>query len=110
MPRREVLSVTDSCKSALSLIRPRAMVRTVLRLALLSLLSACATHSSPQMTDESTEAADYAKRASGDYKPPGTPDDPWGPYIAEAAKRFDVPERWIREVMRVESGGNEFLN
>ena len=39
---------------------------------------------------------------------PGPADDPWGPYIAEASKRFDVPERWIREVMRQESGGRLF--
>src|SRR5216684_5963950 len=89
---------------------PSALLRTALRLAVLSLLSACATHSSPQMTDESREAAEYAKRAAGDYRPPGPPEDPWGPYINEASKRFDVPDRWIREVMRVESGGNEFLN
>lgn len=42
---------------------------------------------------------------SGDYTPPGPPHDPWGPYIVEAAARHDVPEIWIREVMRVESGG-----
>ena len=89
---------------------PRGLARTALRLAVLSMLSACATHSSPQMSDESNEAAEYAKRAAGDYRPPGTPDDPWGPYITEAAQRFDVPDRWIREVMRVESGGNEYLN
>lgn len=88
----------------------RGLARTALRLAVLSLLSACATHSSPQMTDESNEAAEYAKRAAGDYRPPGPPEDPWGPYINEAAQRFDVPDRWIREVMRVESGGNEYLN
>ena len=35
---------------------------------------------------------------------------PWGPYIREAGKRFDVPEVWIRSVMRVESGGNEYQN
>ncbi len=39
------------------------------------------------------------------YQPPGPPHDPWGPYILEASARFDVPEAWIREVMRVESGG-----
>jgi soluble lytic murein transglycosylase-like protein len=36
---------------------------------------------------------------------PGTPNDPWGPHIREAARRFRVPEHWIREVMRRESGG-----
>lgn len=39
------------------------------------------------------------------YAPPGPPHDPWGPYIVEAAARHDVPEVWIREVMRVESAG-----
>jgi soluble lytic murein transglycosylase-like protein len=32
--------------------------------------------------------------------------DPYAASIAEAAKRFDVPERWIRAVMRVESAGD----
>ena len=39
------------------------------------------------------------------YAPPGPAHDPWGPYIAEAAVMHDVPELWIREVMRVESAG-----
>lgn len=34
------------------------------------------------------------------------PADPYAAPIAEAAKRFDVPERWIRAVMRVESAGD----
>ncbi len=54
------------------------------------------------------EAATYQARAKPSYTPPGPPEDPWGPYIVEAAHRFDVPERWIREVMRVESGAHEF--
>jgi len=29
--------------------------------------------------------------------------DQWAAHIAEAAKRFDIPERWIRSVMAVES-------
>jgi hypothetical protein len=40
-----------------------------------------------------------------DYSPPGPPHDPWGPYIAQASQRYDIPETWIREVMRVESAG-----
>jgi hypothetical protein len=28
--------------------------------------------------------------------------------VIEASRRFDVPDRWIREVMRVESGGYQF--
>ena len=47
----------------------------------------------------------YQARAARSYPVPGTRDDPWGPYIHEAATRFQVPERWIRAVMRQESGG-----
>ena len=32
--------------------------------------------------------------------------DPFAAFVAEASRRFAVPERWIRAVMRVESGGN----
>jgi hypothetical protein len=32
--------------------------------------------------------------------------DPWAASITEASGRFDVPESWIRAVMRVESYGN----
>jgi hypothetical protein len=32
--------------------------------------------------------------------------DPWAAHIAEAAKRFAIPERWIRAVMAVESSGD----
>lgn len=30
---------------------------------------------------------------------------PWAAYVAEASRRFGVPERWIQAVMRAESGG-----
>ena len=33
----------------------------------------------------------------------------WDPWIAIAAKRFDVPENWIRAVMHIESGGRTML-
>ena len=51
------------------------------------------------------EATAYRARASRSYPVPGPPEDPWGPHIREAAARHAVPERWIREVMRQESGG-----
>lgn len=41
------------------------------------------------------------------YPPPGPPDDPWGPYINEAAARYNIPAQWIRAVMAQESGGQE---
>ena len=71
----------------------------------LALLSACASHTGQQLT-ASQEAAHYQAHARRDYTPPGPRSDPWGPYIVEASARFDIPERWIREVMRVESSFN----
>ena len=41
------------------------------------------------------------------YPPPGPPDDPWGPYIREAATRYGVPGQWVRAVMHQESDGQE---
>jgi cell division septation protein DedD len=70
----------------------------------LALLSACASQTRPQLS-ATQEAAQYVAHARRSYAPPGPAYDPWGPYIVEAAQRFDVPERWIREVMRVESSG-----
>ncbi|MHB0680087.1 lytic transglycosylase domain-containing protein, partial [Roseomonas mucosa] len=74
-------------------------------LSLLACVAACgsqqvATSSSRHIYDSSSN---YHRPAS--YDPPGPPGDPWGPYIRDASKRFDVPERWIREVMRQESAG-----
>src|SRR3954454_24741004 len=54
-----------------------------------------------------SEAHLYRQRAAAAYPQPGSAQDPWGPHIAEAARRFQVPERWIREVMRQESGGRQ---
>jgi D-alanyl-D-alanine carboxypeptidase len=55
-----------------------------------------------------SEASSYRARAARSYPAPGTPDDPLGPYIREAAGRFQIPERWIRAVMRQESGGHAY--
>jgi soluble lytic murein transglycosylase-like protein len=72
-------------------------------LATLALLAACSS-GGPQIS-ATQEAAQYAARAKHDYTPPGPPSDPWGPYIIEASAKYDVPERWVREVIRQESGG-----
>ncbi len=77
-------------------------------LVALAALSACAGNG-PQINARQ-EAARYAAMTPRDYNAPGPPWDPWGPYIGLASKRFDVPQRWIREVMRVESGGHEYLD
>ena len=57
-----------------------------------------------------TGAAGYGGQAYAPthyYPPPGPPDDPWGPYINEAAARYFIPAQWIRAVMQQESGGEE---
>lgn len=72
-------------------------------------LAACSSsHRQASYTGEDT--AYYLSHARGNYAPPGPPSDPWGPYIRIAADRFDVPQMWIRQVMRVESGGHEYSN
>ncbi|MBV8094094.1 MAG: lytic transglycosylase domain-containing protein, partial [Acetobacteraceae bacterium] len=96
-------------------VRIFALSRALGCAAVIALLAACssggerATQAAEHAADIK-EAAQYAARARGNYVPPGPPADPWGPYIVEASKRFDVPERWIREVMRVESGGDLYKN
>ena len=75
--------------------------RAVLCLALLGTVSACASHSSYR-------SARYHP-SDRNYTPPGPAGDPWGPYIREAAARFQVPELWVREVMRQESGAEQYL-
>jgi hypothetical protein len=79
-------------------------------LSLIGLLAACAGHG-PVANSGLTanqEAAVYKSHAKTNYAPPGPPTDPWGPFVFEASKRFDVPDTWIRQVMRVESGGYQF--
>ncbi|HQT47650.1 MAG TPA: hypothetical protein PLY97_10555, partial [Acidocella sp.] len=83
-------------------------VRLYLGCASLALLSACASGGNQAGQTYSTNY--YISHAAGNYKPPGPSGDPWGPYINIAANRFDVPSVWIRQVMRVESGGHEYIN
>ena len=75
--------------------------------AAVTALAACGTV--PQQ-DALQESARYAAHAKHDYTPPGPAEDPWGPYIREASTKFDIPEIWIRSLMRQESGGKEYLN
>ena len=51
--------------------------------------------------------ADGWRRPTHYYPPPGPAEDPWGPYIREAAARFRVPGHWVRAVMHQESGGEQ---
>ncbi len=92
MPTRDVLA---------------SMQRFVILAVALCGLAACSTHHAQSPT---VEANEYASRAKRSYAPPGPPSDPWGPYIVEASAKYDVPEKWIREVVRQESGGRLFEN
>ena len=81
------------------------MRRGARALATISVMAAMAACSSQPETGPVTSSRAAAASRPSSYEPPGPPSDPWGPYIQEASSRFDVPERWIREVMRQESGG-----
>ncbi len=87
-----------------------AACRLSVGLAGLALLSACASGGGGARTASGASTNYYVSHAAGNYTPPGPPSDPWGPYIQIAAGRFDVPTKWIREVMRVESGGHEYID
>jgi len=82
------------------------VARVTASCAALGLLAACAG-GNKSAQGPSTDY--YVAHAAGDYSAPGPASDPWGPYIKIAARRFDVPEPWIRQVMRVESGGHEYM-
>jgi D-alanyl-D-alanine carboxypeptidase len=78
---------------------PRGMAIGLTLGLVASLLSACSS-SPPDRTSPA---------ASGGYTG-GLSGDPWASHIAEASQRFDVPEQWIRAVMKVESGGRTHMN
>ena len=82
-------------------------LQTLLRLLPILLLAACAQQGGYGPGGRVEIGADGWRKPSHYYPPPGPPEDPWGPYIREAAARYRVPERWVRAVMRQESGGEE---
>jgi soluble lytic murein transglycosylase-like protein len=55
-----------------------------------------------------TSGSAHAERTSPRaHRMSGVTVDPWAAYVTEASRRFGVPERWIRAVMRVESDGKQ---
>jgi hypothetical protein len=83
-------------------------LQTVLRLLPVLLLAACAQQGGYGTGGGRIEiGADGWRRPTHYYPPPGPPEDPWGPYIREAAARFQVPGHWVRAVMHQESGGEQ---
>ena len=85
---------------------PGRRLQAVLRLLPVILLAACAQQGSgPGGRIEF--GAEGWRRPTHYYPPPGPPEDPWGPYVREAAARFGVPGHWVRAVMHQESGGQQ---
>jgi len=87
--------------------RPAFVLRTSASFACLAFFAACSSPQ-PPTSNATQETARYVAHARNSYVAPGSPQDPWGPFIHEASSRFDIPEPWIRALMRVESGGSEF--
>ncbi len=99
--------IRPSIRNTMGRSRLGTAIRATGCLGVLALLSACA---GGQHISSQDAGRYYAEHAQRNYSVPGSASDPWGPYVREASSRFDVPERWIREVMRVESGGHAVLN
>ena len=86
--------------------RATRLAQPFMALSMLAMLAACGQQqASRPATGQHVAVTHGSYNRPSSYNPPGPPGDPWRPYIREAARRFDVPERWIREVMRQESGG-----
>jgi D-alanyl-D-alanine carboxypeptidase len=66
--------------------------------ATLALIAACTSQTGFRYSNLELRPGRY-------YSPPGSPSDPWGPYIRDASQRFGVPVQWIRAVIREESAG-----
>ncbi len=88
-------------------VSPRTGCRLA-ALAMMGLVAACGQTPRQAVTGAGSYSSANSEWPRPDsYDPPGPRHDPWGPYITQAAQRFDVPERWIREVMRQESAGKQ---
>ncbi len=110
MTGRHALPRRQDCCAASQPSRPLRVVKGAIALGLLAVLAACANQPGGSDTDVpvAQEAEFYRTHARSYYAPPGPAEDPWGPYVREASKRFDVPEEWVRAVIQQESGGKLF--
>lgn len=82
----------------------RRLARPLLVLMVVSGISACST------AHRGSSGARPTVMQAKEYAPPGSPEDPWGPYVKAASRRFAIPEMWIRQVMLQESGGQQYLD
>jgi D-alanyl-D-alanine carboxypeptidase len=103
MERTGMPSHVDDQRRPMSLLD--AWLGFVLSLLPVLLLAACAVSGGYGSGTASYGGQAYAPTHY--YPPPGPPDDPWAPYINEAAARYGIPAQWIRAVMQQESGGEE---
>lgn len=103
MPSSFVSRISRSLSPA-GVARRHGWLRTLCCLFGLALLAGCASSGGSRLS-ATQEAAQYQARARRSYPVPGPAWDPWGPYIVEAAQKNDIPERWVREVIRAESDG-----
>jgi D-alanyl-D-alanine carboxypeptidase len=95
----------------------KTAMRMVFRLLPVLVIAGCVQQGGAGYSDDGAEPYDGTDPAAFNqgrsfaplhyYAPPGSPQDPWGPYIRESAARFRVPEQWVRAVMHQESGGRE---
>lgn len=89
-------------------------IRVGVGVALLAALVGCAAPRSPRIATPvhppAVPSLSQLCVPTPAYAPPGPDDDPWGPFIRTASSRFAVPEPWVREVMRHESGGHQYLD
>ncbi len=83
------------------------LLSSVLPLLPMALLAACGQHGGYAEYGAPPYGASSSFAPTHYYPPPGPPEDPWGPYIREAAARYGVPDQWVRAVMHQESGGQE---
>ena len=85
----------------------RQLLQTIWWLLPVLVLAACAQQGGYAPGGRVEFGAEGWRRPTHYYPPPGPPEDPWGPYIREAAERFRVPGHWVRAVMHQESGGEQ---
>ncbi|MBR2123584.1 MAG: lytic transglycosylase domain-containing protein [Acetobacter sp.] len=85
-------------------------VQPYILVSLLSIFTTCNHTAYNKTISLTTKKSDNSSTLINPYQPPGPPEDPWGPYIQEASRMFDVPEQWIRAVIQQESEGQLFQN
>ncbi|MCP1231057.1 lytic transglycosylase domain-containing protein [Acetobacter indonesiensis] len=116
MDDRVALRGADTRKQTMRRSGRALMVSTVATIAIglapsVPSISYAASYRLYQSVSQAWAARGFVARPSSPtYRAPGSTDDPWGPYIKESARRFAIPETWIRAVMHQESGGKQYLN